>query len=304
MKTRMETLRKTAVAGLAVGALFIGGCVTMDPQMSTEQRTDMVSKLQEEVQLLKRAMDEHNARQSKELSVSERVAQIGAKVDQLEQEMKALKGKLEEDEVKRRQAAEAQKNVGVDGIKTQIADLATRIESLSTQMTPRGQAKAQQPADPKSDQQAKAAAAQPAAPAPAAAPTPEQAQKNAEDTKKLYDTGYNLYRQGKYPEARQAFEDYLKAFPDTPLSDNAWFWIGEAFYNEGQYEKAILTYDKIVREFQKGDKIPSALLKQAFAFDALGDQLDAKILLKKLIKEHPDSEQAAVARRKLEVLGE
>lgn len=296
MRTRIETLRRIAVATLAAGSLFLGGCVTMDPQMSTEQRTDMVSKLQEEVQLLKRAMDEHNARQSKEISLSERVAQIGAKADQLEQEIKALKGKLEEEEVKRRQSAEAQQTGGVDGIKTQIADLATRIESLSTQMTPRGQAKPQQPAEQKGDQ-AKAA---PQTPAPA----PEQAQKSAEDTKKLYDTGYNLYRQGKYPEARQAFEDYLKAFPDTPLSDNAWFWIGEAFYNEGQYEKAILTYDKIVREFQKGDKIPSALLKQAFAFDALGDQLDAKILLKKLIKEHPDSEQAAVARRKLEVLGE
>ncbi|TAL18722.1 tol-pal system protein YbgF [bacterium] len=299
MRTRIETLRRTAVATLAAGSLFIGGCVTMDPQMTPDERTDMVSKLQEEVQLLKRAMDEHNARQSKEISLSERVAQIGAKADQLEQEIKALKGKIEEDEVKRRQAAEAQQTGGVDGIKTQIADLATRIESLSTQMAPRGQAKPQ-PADSKNDQKAREAATSAAAPAPA----PDQAQKSAEDTKKLYDTGYNLYRQGKYPEARQAFEDYLKGFPDTPLSDNAWFWIGEAFYNEGQYEKAILTYDKIVREFQKGDKIPSALLKQAFAFDALGDQLDAKILLKKLIKEHPDSEQAAVARRKLEVLGE
>ncbi|MBE0616349.1 MAG: tol-pal system protein YbgF, partial [Proteobacteria bacterium] len=46
------------------------------------------------------------------------------------------------------------------------------------------------------------------------------------------------------------------------------------------------------------------LLKQAFAFDAIGDPVDARILLKKILREHPSSEQAAIAKKKLEILGE
>ncbi|TLN07068.1 tol-pal system protein YbgF [bacterium] len=296
MKIHSGSLTKTALAACLLSALTLGGCVTVDQnQASTTSREDIVAKLQEEVQVLKRAVDEHNTRQATEVALSERVAQLGARVDQMDQEVKALKGKVEELDIRSRQAA-PQQSQGVEGIRTQIADLATRIESLSTQVTPRAQ-----------DKKGKIEGQQPEAvktAPPVVPPVAVDATKSGEETKKLYDTGYNLYRQGKYAEGRQALEEYIKYYPDTPLTDNAHFWIGESYYNEGQYEKSILAYDKIVREFQKGDKVPSALLKQAFAFDALGDQLDAKILLKKLIKEYSDSEQAAVAKRKLEVLGE
>ncbi|MHB8766859.1 MAG: tol-pal system protein YbgF, partial [Deferrisomatales bacterium] len=155
---------------------------------------------------------------------------------------------------------------------------------------------------------APAATAAPA-PAPAPAPTPAAAPAPAPAAAKLsgqalYDQAYALYKQAKYPEARELFATYIQDNPDTNLTDNAYFWIGETYYDQGQFEPAILEYDKAIQKFPKGDKVASALLKQAFAFDAIGDRVDARILLKKILREHASSEQAAIAKKKLELLGE
>ena len=50
--------------------------------------------------------------------------------------------------------------------------------------------------------------------------------------------------------------------------------------------------------------MPSALLKQAFAFDALNDPVGAKALLKKLVRDYPKSDQAGIAQKKLDSLGD
>jgi len=71
---------------------------------------------------------------------------------------------------------------------------------------------------------------------------------------------------------------------------------------QGDYEKAILEYEKVIKHYPQGDKVPSALLKQGFAFLNLGDRVDAKILFRKVIKEYPRSPQAEIATKKLKLL--
>ena len=58
----------------------------------------------------------------------------------------------------------------------------------------------------------------------------------------------------------------------------------------------------MIKHYPQGDKVPSALLKQGFAFLELGDRVDAKLLLQKVIKEYPHSLQAEIAAKKLKVL--
>ena len=42
------------------------------------------------------------------------------------------------------------------------------------------------------------------------------------------------------------------------------------------------------------------MLKQGYAFDNIGDQSNAKLILKELIRLYPGSNEAGVAKRKLE----
>jgi len=118
----------------------------------------------------------------------------------------------------------------------------------------------------------------------------------------LYKDAYETYQKGDYEGARRKFEAFLKQYPNTELSDNAQFWIGETYYGKKDYEKAILEYEKAIAKYPEGDKIPSALLKQAIAFLELGDKTNGRNLLKRVIERYPQSEQADVAKRRLEAI--
>lgn len=122
------------------------------------------------------------------------------------------------------------------------------------------------------------------------------------DPEELYNSGYSKLTKGDFKGAREEFQKFLQLFPQTEYSDNAQFGIGEAYYKEKKYEEAILEYEEVVKKFPQGNKLPDAMLKQAFAFVALNDANSAKLLLQKLIERFPASEQAEIARAKLKSL--
>jgi tol-pal system protein YbgF len=119
------------------------------------------------------------------------------------------------------------------------------------------------------------------------------------DKESLYAAAYGLFKEGKYEKARESFENFLKQYPETEFSDNAQFWVGECYYFEKKYEKAIVEYDKVTRNFPEGNKVPYALLKQGLSFLKLGDKASAKLLLQQVIKDFPNTSQARIARAKL-----
>jgi tol-pal system protein YbgF len=116
----------------------------------------------------------------------------------------------------------------------------------------------------------------------------------------LYKDAYETFQKGNLEGARRKFEAFLKQYPNTELSDNAQFWIGETYYLKKDFEKAILEYEKAIVKYPEGDKIPAALFKQALAFLELGDNTNAKNLLKRVIERYPHSEQAEMAKKRLE----
>ena len=118
----------------------------------------------------------------------------------------------------------------------------------------------------------------------------------------LYKDAYETYQKGDYEGARRKFEAFLKQYPNTELSDNAQFWIGETYFGKKDYEKAILEYEKAIAKYPEGDKVPSALLKQAIAFLELGDKTNGRNLLKRVIERYPQSEQADMAKKRLDTI--
>jgi tol-pal system protein YbgF len=115
----------------------------------------------------------------------------------------------------------------------------------------------------------------------------------------LYKDAYETLQKGNIEGARRKFEAFLKQYPNTELSDNAQFWIGETYYLKKDFEKAILEYEKAIAKYPEGDKIPSALFKQALAFLELGDKTNARNLLKRVVEKYPNTDQAEMAKKKL-----
>jgi tol-pal system protein YbgF len=118
----------------------------------------------------------------------------------------------------------------------------------------------------------------------------------------IYKDAYETFQKGDFAGARRKFETFLKQYPNTELSDNAQFWIGETYYLKKDYEKAILEYEKAIAKYPEGDKIPSALFKQALAFLELGDKTNGRNLLKRVTERYPNSDQAEMAKKKLETV--
>ncbi len=115
----------------------------------------------------------------------------------------------------------------------------------------------------------------------------------------LYSNAYTLYKQGKYEAAIAGFKSFLKKYPRSSLSDNAWFWIGECYMGLKDYEKAILAYYNVIKKYPKGNKAPSSMLRLAQAFLKIGDKTSAKVILRKLIKKYPRSKEARIGRKLL-----
>jgi FimV-like protein len=63
-----------------------------------------------------------------------------------------------------------------------------------------------------------------------------------------------------------------------------------------------LEYEKAIAKYPEGDKIPAALFKQALAFIELGDKTNARSLLRRVIERYPHSDQAEMAKKKLEMI--
>jgi tol-pal system protein YbgF len=118
----------------------------------------------------------------------------------------------------------------------------------------------------------------------------------------LYRDAYETFHKGDLEGARRKFEAFLRQYPNTELSDNAQFWVGETYYLKKDFERAILEYEKAIVKYPEGDKIPAALFKQALAFLELGDKTNARNLLKRVIGKYPHSEQAEMAKKKLETI--
>lgn len=126
----------------------------------------------------------------------------------------------------------------------------------------------------------------------------EPAKKQNKET--MYAAAYQTFKDGHYDKSRTEFKNFLATYPNTEYAGNAQFWIGECYFFEKNYEQAILEYEKVAKNYPKGNKVPLALLKQGFSFLNLNDKISAKLILQKVIKDFPNTNQARTARSKLQ----
>lgn len=143
----------------------------------------------------------------------------------------------------------------------------------------------------------------PATPAPAPASEPETSGVPPELVGSAYDSAQRQLSAGDYDEAIQSFRNYLHENSASAYADDAQFWIGEAYFRKGQYHRAIIEFNQVSANYGSGDRAPSALLRQAEAFRIVGDRVDARLSLQKIINRYPGTGEAAKASRMLTEIG-
>jgi tol-pal system protein YbgF len=128
------------------------------------------------------------------------------------------------------------------------------------------------------------------------------ARKRLDEAQRLYDSAYQDFVKGQYALAQQGFRQFLQMLPESELADNAQYWIGECNYSQKKYAEAIQAFQIVISQYADGEKVPAAMLKLSYAQIAAGKTQTGKDNLETLIKRFPQSQEANLARARLQEL--
>ena len=99
--------------------------------------------------------------------------------------------------------------------------------------------------------------------------------------------------------ARKQFEYFINSNPGHQSVPLVQYYIGKSYFNEKDYEKAILAFQVVIKNHSGSEQASLSMLDQAMAFKILGDQKSAKYVLKRLLEKYPQSEASNKAREML-----
>jgi tol-pal system protein YbgF len=128
------------------------------------------------------------------------------------------------------------------------------------------------------------------------------ARDSSEPGAKLYRAGLNDMQAGHYAQANARLQELQHRYPKSSLSEPAEYFSGNALYEMGKYDQAILQFNDLVMRFPRGRFASAALLREAQAFMKIGDRIDARLTLQKLLHDHADSAQAPAAKSMMQEL--
>ena len=132
----------------------------------------------------------------------------------------------------------------------------------------------------------------------------------------IYQAAYIDFSKGSYALAMAGFREFLRRFPEHPLAGNAQYWIGEGYFsqartaaNAGQGDRVVQELEQAVQEFRKvlanyprSEKAPTALYKEALALFDLKQPAVAQQRLEYLVANFPQAEETPLARERLNSL--
>jgi tol-pal system protein YbgF len=121
----------------------------------------------------------------------------------------------------------------------------------------------------------------------------------SEEGQRLYETAYSDLQRENFQLALINFRAFLADFPQSQLSDNAQYWIGEAHYAQGQFNQAIEEFRKVIDEHPGQDKVAAAYYKIALCFINLRDTVTARRYLTYVLEHYPSTNEARLAEEKL-----
>ena len=118
----------------------------------------------------------------------------------------------------------------------------------------------------------------------------------------IYDEAYADYNAGRYSKAVMLFSQVIERNPESPLADNALYWIGESHYSRKNFEEALAAFQRVLSEYPFGNKVPDAMLKAAYCQERLGMPQEAAAMLEDLVARFDNSSAAELGKRKLQLL--
>lgn len=181
----------------------------------------------------------------------------------------------------------------------QPADLDNMQPSGETQPAEQNQGSIDQPADldqavpPPTDQA-------PAENPPPAAPPPPSEPSAAVSADQEYKQAYDDLRNGRTAQSIEEFKAYLSRNPSGPLTGNAQYWLGEAYRVNQDFNSSRAALSKVLESYPDSPKVPDALLKLGYIEIDLNNKPKASEYLNRVVNDYPNTNAARLAAKKLQ----
>lgn len=246
---------------LAAGLIVLGGC-TMMP-------------LEEDPLFIRQTEMDTRLTRVERVIDSDGLVNLLNQLEQLQQENNTLRGELEELQFRYQQTDTAQKQ--------QYVDVDQRLQSLERSL---GQSRAAVPDG--------VSVLDGGMLRPGELPVP------GGTDRANYQAAFELLKQGRYKEASTALRQFIIAFPESSLLDNAQYWLAETYYVSQTYDKALPEFTKVVDQFPRSQKVPDALLKIGYCNYELKRYGAAREHLQQVVANYPETTAARLAGQRLE----
>lgn len=106
-------------------------------------------------------------------------------------------------------------------------------------------------------------------------------------------------REGKPKVARAVLERFIAENPQHARVVEARYRYAETYFNEGQFQTAILRFEDVVSNGGDSPWVPWAMVRQGECFKALGKDAEAKLFWEDVLTRYPKSKAAVEAKRLL-----
>ena len=258
-------MRDLSARLLLVGALLAPFALSNSANAALFGDDDKLNALRAQVDANQKALEDRLSKLEASAVDRGAILDLAGQLDQLRSDLARLRGQVE---VLTNQIETAEKRQ-----KDLYLDIDTRLRKLE-----------------QAREQAVASATQ---------PTTGEAPATPAETK-AYEAALNQFKLGNYPLSISAFEGFLVTYPSSSLAPSAQYWIGNAYYAQRDYKKAIVSQEKLLSAWPDSSKAPDGMLNIASSQEASGDRRGARKTLEDLLAKYPASPAAASAKQRLQ----
>jgi TolA-binding protein len=106
---------------------------------------------------------------------------------------------------------------------------------------------------------------------------------------------YLDFSRGAYELALEESDVFLREYADHPLGEEIHFIRGECYATLERHFDALKEFSLILQQYPGSQHVPGSLFRMAVLYEAIGEGEIAAGIVRRLVREHPYSEEAAAA---------
>lgn len=118
----------------------------------------------------------------------------------------------------------------------------------------------------------------------------EESNVSISDDKTDYDRIVNLALVEKqYNQAISEFQSFIKNYPKSRYLPNAYYWLGQIYFNDRKFDDASFYFANVVKNYPKSEKAADSMYKIGIILESKGDKVRAKSVYQQVVSSYPNS---------------